>query len=177
MTAESKVSDINGNHKFSFDRVFGSEASQKDVFQEVAVPSVDGVFNGYNGTIFAYGQTGSGKSFTMEGASLYDEKLKGLIPRMFEYLFSKIGAADPKVEFTIKCSYLEIYMERICDLLDGKQTLTLILQPRSKTCKSRKTKREVFTFKTLLKCTFLVRRRCMRSCGGAKLIDRWPQHV
>lgn len=118
------MSDINGNHKFSFDRVFGSEASQKDVFLEVAVPSVDGVFNGYNGTIFAYGQTGSGKSFTMEGANLYDEKLKGLIPRMFEYLFSKIGAADSKIEFTIKCSYLEIYMERICDLLDGTSILT-----------------------------------------------------
>jgi kinesin family protein 5 len=94
VTAESKVSDMNGNHKFSFDRVFGSEATQASVFQEVAVPTVDGVFNGYNGTIFAYGQTGSGKSFTMEGAGLYDEKLKGLIPRMFEYLFKKIGEAD-----------------------------------------------------------------------------------
>ena len=84
------------------------------------MPSVDGVFNGYNGTIFAYGQTGSGKSFTMEGANLYDEKLKGLIPRMFEYLFKKIGQSDAKIEFSIKCSYLEIYMEKICDLLDGK---------------------------------------------------------
>ena len=56
----------------------------------------------------------------MEGANLYDEKLKGLIPRMFEYLFRKISEAGANIEFTIKCSYLEIYMERICDLLDGK---------------------------------------------------------
>jgi kinesin family member 5 len=71
----------------------------------------------------------------MEGANLYDDKLKGLIPRMFEYLFAKIGAADSKVEFTIKCSYLEIYMERICDLLDGKSDFNLCMQPRSRTCR------------------------------------------
>ena len=56
----------------------------------------------------------------MEGGSLYDPVTKGLIPRSFEYLFEKIGASDPSIEFQIKCSYLEIYMERICDLLDGK---------------------------------------------------------
>ena len=84
------------------------------------MPTLDGVLNGYNGTIFCYGQTGSGKSFTMEGGSLYDPDTKGLIPRSFEYIFSKITAADPAIEFNIKCTYLEIYMERICDLLDGK---------------------------------------------------------
>ena len=83
---------------------------------------MDGVLNGYNGTIFAYGQTGSGKSFTMEGASLFDQQTKGLIPRMFEYLFDKIQQADPAVEFSIKCSYMEIYREKICDLLDCKKT-------------------------------------------------------
>ena len=56
----------------------------------------------------------------MEGGSLYDPDTKGLIPRSFEYIFTKITAADPAIEFNIKCSYLEIYMEKICDLLDGK---------------------------------------------------------
>ena len=46
---------MKGTHKFTFDRVFGSEASQAEVFQEVAIPAVDGVLNGYNGTIFCYG--------------------------------------------------------------------------------------------------------------------------
>ena len=92
------------------------------MFEEVAVPALNGVFEGYNGTIFAYGQTGSGKSFTMEGAGLHDEKLKGLIPRMFEFIFNKIKNEDPKIEFSIKCSYLEIYLERIQDLLDAKKT-------------------------------------------------------
>ena len=63
----------------------------------------------------------------MEGANLYDEELKGLIPRMFSYLFNKIGAADGDIEFSIKCSYMEIYMEKISDLLDGKLTEILIL--------------------------------------------------
>jgi len=80
------------------------------------------VLNGYNGTIFAYGQTGSGKSFTMEGGSLTDPISKGLIPRMFEYLFFKIREADASLEFSIKCSYMEIYMEKIMDLLDVKKT-------------------------------------------------------
>jgi kinesin family member 5 len=68
----------------------------------------------------------------MEGANLYDAKLKGLIPRMFEYLFSKIARADPKVEFTIKCSYLEIYMERICDLLDAKKQNLQVKEDKAK---------------------------------------------
>ena len=41
---------------------------------------------------------------------------------MFEYLFQKIQAADPAIEFSIKCSYMEIYMEKIMDLLDAKKT-------------------------------------------------------
>ena len=82
---------------------------------------VNGVLDGYNGTIFAYGQTGSGKSFSMEGVR-GDPDLQGIIPRMFDYLFSMISQADTDIEFTIKCSYLEIYMEKIMDLLDAKKT-------------------------------------------------------
>ena len=88
----------------------------------MAVPALNGVFDGYNGTIFAYGQTGSGKSFSMEGGSLYDPVSKGLIPRMFEYIFTKITNEDPKIEFSIKCSYMEIYMEKVQDLLDAKKS-------------------------------------------------------
>lgn len=51
-----------------------------------------------------------------------DPDLAGIIPRMFDYLFNCISEADPDIEFTIKCSYLEIYMEKIMDLLDAKKT-------------------------------------------------------
>ena len=75
------------------------------------------MFDGYNGTIFAYGQTSSGKTFTMEGCA-NDDNLKGIIPRMMESVFEKIHKAPANMEFVIKCSMLEIYMERIQDLLD-----------------------------------------------------------
>ena len=41
---------------------------------------------------------------------------------MFSYIFDKIKTEDPKIEFSIKCSYMEIYMEKICDLLDAKKS-------------------------------------------------------
>lgn len=54
------------NYEFTFDKIFGPETSQKEVFNFAASSVVESVMNGYNGTIFAYGQTSSGKTFTME---------------------------------------------------------------------------------------------------------------
>jgi kinesin family protein 5 len=51
-----------------------------------------------------------------------NEELSGIIPRMFDYLFLCITKSDSDIEYTIKCSYLEIYMEKIMDLLDAKKT-------------------------------------------------------
>ncbi|KAJ3132845.1 hypothetical protein HK100_004901 [Physocladia obscura] len=72
---------------------------------------------GYNGTIFAYGQTGSGKTHTMMG-DMESEEWKGLTPRLVETIFSTIFKAPPNMEFTVKVSYMEIYMEKIRDLLN-----------------------------------------------------------
>lgn len=52
-------------------------------------------------------------NFVKQGPDLYDEELKGLLPRMFTYLFSQIEATDANVEFNIKVSFMEIYMEKI----------------------------------------------------------------
>jgi kinesin family protein 5 len=73
--------------------------------------------NGYNGTILAYGQTGSGKTFTMMGDIEHPE-LKGLSPRTIEAIFANIHASPSHIEFTVKCSFIEIYMERVKDLLN-----------------------------------------------------------
>lgn len=73
---------------------------------------------GYNATIFAYGQTSSGKTYTMEGASIDDPELRGIIPRTATEIFNNVFAADENIEFIVKVSYIEIYMERIRDLLD-----------------------------------------------------------
>ncbi|KAE9119760.1 Kinesin-like protein [Phytophthora fragariae] len=114
---------------FTFDRVFGEHATQTDVFSAVGAPITQACLEGYNGTIFAYGQTGSGKTFTMQGPddvidadapSLTQDQLalRGLVPRVFDYLFANVVAAD-NVQHSFACSFLEIYNERVYDLLDG----------------------------------------------------------
>lgn len=55
-----------GNHEFTFDRIFGSNSHQDEVFEFCAKPIINSALEGYNGTIFCYGQTSSGKTFTME---------------------------------------------------------------------------------------------------------------
>ncbi|KAG0197663.1 hypothetical protein BGX28_008813 [Mortierella sp. GBA30] len=103
---------------FTFDRVFPSDSKQKDVFDYSISTIVDDVINGYNGTVFAYGQTGSGKTFTMMGPSIDDEETKGIIPRIVDQIFASILASPSTMEYTVKVSYMEIYMEKIRDLLN-----------------------------------------------------------
>ncbi len=75
------------------------------------------MLNGYNGTILAYGQTGSGKTYTMFGSDIYDDKYKGIIPRVAMDIF-KVWEFNPDVkEFLVSCSMLEIYKENLRDLL------------------------------------------------------------
>jgi hypothetical protein len=113
-----EANNDDGSFPFTFDNVFGPESAQKDVFDAVGVPLVEDILKGYNATIFAYGQTGSGKTHTMMGPSIGDEHLAGIIPRTVGALFEGIAGADANIEFVIKVSYVEIYMERIRDLLD-----------------------------------------------------------
>ena len=54
----------------------------------------------------------------MEGLSIDDDKLKGIVPRMVDNIFDLIINSPEEIEFTVKCSFLEIYKERINDLLD-----------------------------------------------------------
>ena len=98
---------------FNFDSVFDSAVPQHDVFQRVAVPVVNSVIEGYNGTIFSYGQTGTGKTFTMIG-STGDQQ--GIIPRSAHLIFSHIQSCTTHA-FTVKVGFLQIYMEMLQDLL------------------------------------------------------------
>ena len=90
---------------------------QADIFEYSIRPTVDDILNGYNGTVFAYGQTGAGKSYTMMGTSIEDDEGKGVTPRIIEQIFSSIMSSPPTIEYTVRVSYMEIYMERIRDLL------------------------------------------------------------
>lgn len=102
---------------FTFDRVFDTTSRQTDVFDFSIRSTVDDILNGYNGTVFAYGQTGAGKSHTMMGSDIDDEEGKGIIPRIVEQILANILASPNNIEYTVRVSYMEIYMERIRDLL------------------------------------------------------------
>ncbi|KAK0636868.1 putative Nkin protein [Bombardia bombarda] len=102
---------------FTFDRVFDMACKQSDIFDFSIKPTVDDILNGYNGTVFAYGQTGAGKSYTMMGTSIDDGEGRGVIPRIVEQIFTSILSSTANIEYTVRVSYMEIYMERIRDLL------------------------------------------------------------
>ncbi|PVV01298.1 hypothetical protein BB560_004284 [Smittium megazygosporum] len=103
---------------FTFDRAFGTNTSQQELYDYSIKQTLSDVFNGYNGTVFAYGQTGSGKTFTMMGSDIDDGNLKGITPRIVEGIFNNILESPPSVEYLVKVSYIEIYMEKVKDLLN-----------------------------------------------------------
>ena len=108
------------DHAFwSFDPADAHHRSQKEVYQALGRRLLDDGLQGYNAVLFAYGHTGSGKTFSMTGTA--DEP--GITPRFREELFVRrtalIGAstADERVTVKLHVSYLEIYMEKLRDLL------------------------------------------------------------
>ncbi|XP_032405673.1 LOW QUALITY PROTEIN: kinesin-like protein KIF17 [Xiphophorus hellerii] len=101
--------------QFTFDGTYYINQTTEQLYNEIAYPLIEGVTEGYNGTIFAYGQTGSGKSFTMQGVS-EPATQKGVIPRAFEHIFESIQCAE-NTKFLVRASYLEIYNEEVRDLL------------------------------------------------------------
>ncbi|KAF4026479.1 kinesin heavy chain isoform 1-T2 [Dama dama] len=106
---------------YVFDRVLPPSTTQEQVYNACAKQIVKDVLEGYNGTIFAYGQTSSGKTHTMEG-KLHDPQLMGIIPRIAHDIFDHIYSMDENLEFHIKVSYFEIYLDKIRDLLDVSKT-------------------------------------------------------
>ncbi|KAM9851141.1 kinesin heavy chain-like [Aulostomus maculatus] len=106
---------------YVFDRVLPPNTEQLQVYDTCAKQIVKDVLGGYNGTIFAYGQTSSGKTHTMEG-KLHDSQLMGIIPRIASDIFDHIYSMDENLEFHIKVSYFEIYLDKIRDLLDVSKT-------------------------------------------------------
>ncbi|KAJ8780322.1 hypothetical protein J1605_011586 [Eschrichtius robustus] len=85
-TDNNTIYQVDGSKSFNFDRVFHSNETTKNVYEEIAVPIIDSAIQGYNGTIFAYGQTASGKTYTMLGSQDY----LGVIPRAIHDIFQKI---------------------------------------------------------------------------------------
>ena len=115
---------VNGpysTHRFTFDTVYGQNATQEKVYNTTARAVVDSSLQGYNATIFAYGQTGTGKTYTMEGFHQHDQR--GIIPRAIEQIFNHISSSvSPRLRFLVRASYLQIYNEVISDLLKPERT-------------------------------------------------------
>ena len=101
---------------FTFDGAYFTDSTTKQIYEDVGFALVDGVLEGYNGTVFAYGQTGCGKSFSMQGISDPPDQ-RGIIPRAFEHIFEAIGVDEGDTKYLVQASYLEIYNEEIRDLL------------------------------------------------------------
>ncbi|XP_058535719.1 kinesin-like protein KIF16B isoform X2 [Ochotona princeps] len=113
---------------YSADTKSPDYVSQEMVFKTLGTDVVKSAFEGYNACVFAYGQTGSGKSYTMMGSS----GDSGLIPRICEGLFSRINETTrwDEASFRTEVSYLEIYNERVRDLLRRKSSKTFNLRVR-----------------------------------------------
>lgn len=108
----------NDIQSFTFDAVFGPNSTQSEIFEAVGRPILSDTLLGYNGTIFAYGQTGSGKTYTMMG-EVNDEQAQGMIPKMANEIFTTINSeAEEDTEYLIKLSILEIYKDKLIDLLN-----------------------------------------------------------
>uniref|UniRef100_A0A672ID69 plus-end-directed kinesin ATPase n=1 Tax=Salarias fasciatus TaxID=181472 RepID=A0A672ID69_SALFA len=113
---------------FSFDYSYWSHttpedpcfAAQNQVYNDIGKEMLQHAFEGYNVCIFAYGQTGAGKSYTMMGKQ--EEGQEGIIPMLCEDLFEKINEDSNKEElsYSVEVSYMEIYCERVRDLLNPK---------------------------------------------------------
>lgn len=101
---------------WSFDRKAPNYAGQDNLHEDLGKPLLDNAFQGYNNCIFAYGQTGSGKSYSMMG---YGQEY-GIIPKICQDMFERIKVMqeDKNLGFTVEVSYLEIYNERVRDLLN-----------------------------------------------------------
>ncbi|GBE79083.1 kinesin-domain-containing protein [Sparassis crispa] len=114
---------------FTFDKSYWSAGprdepnycSQQTLYDDLGKELLDHGFAGFNACILAYGQTGSGKSYSMMGYGAD----KGIIPLTCSELFVRVEekkGADPNTHFTVEVSYIEIYNEKVRDLLNPKNT-------------------------------------------------------
>ncbi|ESW34914.1 hypothetical protein PHAVU_001G191500 [Phaseolus vulgaris] len=123
---------------FTFDKVFGPSARQKDLYEQAVTPIVNEVLEGFNCTIFAYGQTGTGKTYTMEGeckraksgpnGELPPEA--GVIPRSVKQIFDTLEGQN--AEYSVKVTFLELYNEEITDLLAPEELSKVSLEEKQK---------------------------------------------
>ncbi|CAI9737426.1 centromere-associated protein E-like [Octopus vulgaris] len=115
------------NQSYMFDRVYDCNDITADIYHETVEPIICATMEGFNGTIFAYGQTSSGKTYTMSGS----KEEKGIIPMAMKSMFDAIDNA-PNRQFLLRVSYMEIYNEKITDLLDVEEKTLKLLEDENR---------------------------------------------
>ncbi|XP_023266417.1 uncharacterized protein LOC111658217 [Seriola lalandi dorsalis] len=107
-------------HRFYFDKVFGEESSNEEVYQQTAFPLVQHMLNGGKATCFAYGQTGAGKTHTMLGSS---PGRPGLYALAVRDIFAHLSTTHINLPLLVYVSFFEIYCGQLYDLLDHRKRL------------------------------------------------------
>eukprot|EP00392_Amoebophrya_sp_AT5.2_P000602 g603.t1 len=125
------LDEDNNAASFSYDRCYWSHskedpqngfADQNTLMEELGMELLNNAVKGYNDTLFAYGQTGSGKTWSVIGGKDMNVDA-GLLPRMVQHIFGMLEArtvAEPDWAFQVRVSYLEIYNDKLRDLLNPK---------------------------------------------------------
>eukprot|EP01060_Flectonema_neradi_P030151 TRINITY_DN430_c1_g2_i1.p1 TRINITY_DN430_c1_g2~~TRINITY_DN430_c1_g2_i1.p1 ORF type:complete len:1263 (+),score=360.11 TRINITY_DN430_c1_g2_i1:84-3872(+) len=134
----TEIKSDRGKNLFSFDHCFWSNdihdpevpySSQEQVYERLGAPVVENALKGFNSSVIAYGQTGSGKSYSIFGRKDSDQaEDEGLIPRVCKELFRRVEAKSeeqPDVTYRITASMIEVYMEKVYDLLNHKNILPI----------------------------------------------------
>ncbi|KAK0552581.1 Kinesin- motor protein, partial [Tilletia horrida] len=142
--AKADSTDVSSRRTYNFDHVFGPEADQNMVYQDVAAPIISDVLDGYNCTIFCYGQTGTGKTHTMEGdlsphpSSGTFASGAGIIPRTLFRIFHQLEQSG--AEFSVRVTYVELYNEEARDLLADEDLNATTAADESDVSATKKTK-------------------------------------
>mmetsp|Transcript_29299 Transcript_29299/g.68192 ORF Transcript_29299/g.68192 Transcript_29299/m.68192 type:complete len:651 (+) Transcript_29299:20-1972(+) len=111
-----------GKNCFTFDHAFGSAVPQEQVYEEAALPLIEGLGSGLNATLLAYGQTSAGKTFTLGSSNpIVPKEQQGIIPRFVNAFFRDIVyAKQADADVSVRVSFIELHNEDINDLLDPK---------------------------------------------------------
>lgn len=126
---------------YTFDRVFGCDTSQLELYDAVVGPLVRRfVEQPHDATIVAYGQTSSGKTWTIDGdwyggvaatdaanddAGDLISPGAGILPRALRAIFSLL---DNQQRLLVEFSFYEIYCDRIIDLQQASGATTAAVQ-------------------------------------------------
>lgn len=121
-----QTAELASERDYVFDSFWPGETSQESVFENVARPIVDRVLDGYMGTICCYGASGCGKSYTIFG----EKGSEGILPRAMAYLLNAKTLRTNTKEITFVASFLEIYLDKVYDLLDDVLDPTMLDAPQ-----------------------------------------------